>query len=204
MFLSARCIHRRSQNIEIKGWAIKKSSIIAYEGEPSFGFNDLETQCCVFVKEASSAAHIYGTTFVPDEGMTSIGPQWEESIWNDLKPTFDKAVCAGLNLLFWHTFTSSPKRESLPGAGVFRGHASESRCDVVDEAGPFVSYINRTPLLMQRGVPVADVLYCYGDEVPNFVRLKSSDPAKVLPGYDYDVTDEEVLVARAAQNRGTG
>ena len=29
-----------------------------------------------FVKEAASAAHIYGKTFVAAEGMTSVGPQW--------------------------------------------------------------------------------------------------------------------------------
>ena len=34
-----------------------------------------------FVKEGSSAAHTYGKTLVAAEGMTSIGPQWEESIW---------------------------------------------------------------------------------------------------------------------------
>src|SRR6185437_7120759 len=66
-----------------------------------------------FVKEAASAAHTYGKTIVAAEGMTSIGPQWEESLWSDLKPSFDQAVCAGLNRLFWHTFTSSPKEEGL-------------------------------------------------------------------------------------------
>jgi len=43
-----------------------------------------------FVKEAASAAHIYGKTLAAAEGMTSISPQWEESIWNDLKPSFDQ------------------------------------------------------------------------------------------------------------------
>ena len=74
-----------------------------------------------FVKEASSAAHIYGKTRVAAEGMTSIGPQWEEAIWDDLKPTFDQAVCAGLNLLFWHTFTSAPPEFGLPGREYFAG-----------------------------------------------------------------------------------
>ena len=34
--------------------------------------------------------------------------------------------------------------------------------------------------MMQQGMSVADVLYYYGDHVPNFVRLKRDDPAKVL------------------------
>src|SRR5262249_20321945 len=41
-----------------------------------------------------------------------------------------------------------------------------------------------------------DVLYYYGDHAPNFVQLKAADPAKVLPGYDYDVADEHILTRR--------
>jgi hypothetical protein len=50
--------------------------------------------------------------------------------------------------------------------------------------------------MMQQGEPVADVLYYYGDQVPNYVRLKRDDPAGALPGYDYDVTDTEALLHR--------
>jgi hypothetical protein len=46
---------------------------------------------------------------------------------------------------------------------------------------------------MQQGLPVADVLYYYGGQVPNFVQFKWSDPAHVMPGYDYDVVNEEIL-----------
>ena len=48
--------------------------------------------------------------------------------------------------------------------------------------------------MLQQGHAVDDVLYFYGDEVPNFARLKRDDPAHVLPGYDYDVTDEDALL----------
>ena len=50
--------------------------------------------------------------------------------------------------------------------------------------------------MMQQGKFVADALYYYGDHVPNFVRVKTADPAQVMPGYDYDVTGEEVLLTR--------
>jgi hypothetical protein len=55
---------------------------------------------------------------------------------------------------------------------------------------------------MQQGQPVADVLYYYGDQVPNFVRLKSADPANVLPGCVYDATDENVLTHRLSARDG--
>ncbi|MHB1021146.1 MAG: glycosyl hydrolase [Acidobacteriaceae bacterium] len=155
-----------------------------------------------FVKEASSAAHVYGKNIVAAEGMTSIGPQWEEAIWNDLKPTFDHGVTEGLNLLIWHEFTSSPKSAGLPGLEYFAGTHLNPKVTWWNQAGPFIQYINRSDFLMQQGKPVSDVLYYYGDQVPNFARLKSSDPAQVLPGYDYDVIDEDALLHRAAVRDG--
>jgi hypothetical protein len=148
-----------------------------------------------FVKEASSAAHIYGKTLVAAEGMTSIGPQWEESPAS-LKPAFDTAVCEGMNRLVWHTFTSSPREMGLPGQEYFAGTHLNPNVTWWPRAGAFTGYMNRAQFLMQQGQPVSDVLYYYGDHVPNFVRLKSADPAGVLPGYDYDVTDERVLTGR--------
>ena len=149
-----------------------------------------------FIKEASSAAHIYGKTLVLAEGMTSIGPQWEESPGIDLKPAFDQAVCAGLNRLVWHTFTSSPKNTGLPGQEYFAGTHFNPKVTWWRDGKSFIDYIRRVSYMMQQGTPVSDVLYYYGDHAPNFVQLKAADPAHVLPGYDYDVTDEQVLTTR--------
>jgi hypothetical protein len=155
-----------------------------------------------FVKEAASAAHIYGKPVVASEGLTSIGPQWEESIWDNLKPTFDRAVCEGLNLLVWHTFTSSPAEMGKPGQEYFAGTHFNPNITWWPRAGAFLGYINRIQFLQQQGLFVADALYYYGDHVPNFVRLKAADPAGVLPGYDYDVCDLNVLLNRTAVKDG--
>lgn len=146
-----------------------------------------------FIKEASSAAHIYGKTLVAGEGMTSIGPQWEESPGMDLKPAFDQAVCEGLNFLVWHTFTSSPKDTGLPGQEYFAGTHFNPKVTWFQDGKAFIDYIRRVQFMMQQGLPVSDVLYYYGDQVPNFVQTKGTDPAHVLPHYDYDVVDEDVL-----------
>ena len=55
---------------------------------------------------------------------------------------------------------------------------------------------------MQQGRFVADACYYYGDHVPNFAQLKRIDPAHVLPGYDYDVATEEVLLTRMSARGG--
>jgi hypothetical protein len=155
-----------------------------------------------FVKQGSSAAHTYGKTLVAAEGMTSIGPQWEESIWANLKPTFDQALCEGLNRLVWHTFTSSPKEMGLPGQEYFAGTHLNPNVTWWNKAGGFLSYINRSQFLLQQGLPVSDVLVYYGDNIPNFVQWKGADPAKVLPGYDYDVIDEHALSTRTSVKDG--
>jgi hypothetical protein len=147
-----------------------------------------------FVKEAASAANIYGKPLVAEEGMTSIGPQWSESLATDLKPTFDRAITEGMNRLVWHSFTSEPRSFGLPGNEYFAGTHLNPNVTWWNQSDAFFLYLNRTQFLMQQGHAVNDVLYLYGDEAPNFVRLKADDPARVLPGYDYDVTNEDALL----------
>jgi hypothetical protein len=48
--------------------------------------------------------------------------------------------------------------------------------------------------VVQEGKFVADVLYYYGDHVPNVFPFKHSDPAGVMPGFDYDVCDETIFL----------
>ena len=147
-----------------------------------------------FTKEAASAADIYGKPFAAEEGMTSLGPQWSESLATDLKPAFDRAVTEGMTRLVWHEFTSSPVSTGLPGNEYFAGTHVDDKITWWQQSSAFFAYLNRTQFLVQQGYSVDDVLYFYGDEVPNFVRLKLDDPAHVLPGYDYDVTDEDALL----------
>jgi hypothetical protein len=149
-----------------------------------------------FVKEAASAAHIYGRPIIADEGETSMGNHWTESIGMNLKPSFDMALTEGLNRLVWHQFASSPAELGLPGQEYFAGTYLNTKVTWWQEAGAFTTYLNRGQFMMQQGEPVADVLYYYGDQVPNYVRLKRDDPAGALPGYDYDVTDTEALLHR--------
>lgn len=155
-----------------------------------------------FVKQPASAAHTYGKKFVMAEGFTTIGPHWQETIWDNLKPSFDKALCEGMNLLVWHAFSSSPKEMGVPGQDSFAGTHLNPNVTWWSRSESFLSYINRSQVMLQHGLFVADVLYYYGDHVPNFSQLKSSDPAGILPGYDYDVATEEVILDRIDVEEG--
>ena len=155
-----------------------------------------------FVKQPASAAHTYGHLISQDEGFTTIGPHWQERLWNNLKPSFDQALCEGMNLLVWHAFVCSPDSTGVPGQQYFAGTHLNPKVTWWDESKPLFSYINRCQWMLQQGCFVADVLCYRGDHTPNFSQLKKSDPAGILPGYDYDVITEEALLKRTSSKEG--
>lgn len=148
-----------------------------------------------FVKQAASAAHIYGKRLVAAEAFTSLRkPHWGDRLWKDQKPAMDHEFCAGLNLIFVHTFTHSPEATGLPGQEYFAGTHMNPRVTWWNYSDAFIEYMNRIQFVVQQGKFVGDVLYYYGDHVPNIAALKESDPAGALPYYDYDVTNEDILL----------
>ena len=54
---------------------------------------------------------------------------------------------------------------------------------------------------MQQGLYVADVLYYYGDDVPNFVFLKEEYP-ELRFGYDWDKCSKDVILNRLSVENG--
>lgn len=155
-----------------------------------------------FVKQPASAAHTNGRPLVMAEGFTTVGPHWQERIWNNLKPSFDKACTEGLNLLVWHAWVCSPESAGIPGQQYFAGTHLNPKVTWWSRGKPFFDYINRCQAMLQRGLPVSDVLYYYGDHVPNYTQHRDEDPAGAGKGYDYDVISEDVLLARVAVKDG--
>ncbi len=148
-----------------------------------------------FVKQASSAAHIYGKQFVGAESFTTLRkPHWADELWYDMKPHMDYEFCEGLNMIFFHTFTCSPEEMGIPGQEYFAGTHINPQVTWWDQSDAFMDYINRIQSVVQQGKFKADVLYYYGDHVPNIAVSKEFNRAGALPGYDYDVTNEEVLL----------
>jgi len=153
-----------------------------------------------FLKQASSAAHIYGKRIVGAESFTTIGPHWNDELWHNQKSAFDHEICSGLNRVYFHTFTSSPSSMGLPGQEYFAGTHVNPRVTWWDESGPFIDYLRRTQFVVQNGQFVGDVLYYYGDHIPNIFPYKNSDPSGAMPGFDYDVTDENILLSLKVEN----
>jgi hypothetical protein len=155
-----------------------------------------------FVKQPASAAHVNGRKLVAAEGFTTIGPHWQETLWDNLKPAFDHACTEGLNLLVWHAFVCSPKEMGVPGQQYFAGTHLNPNVTWWSKSAPFFDYINRCQWMLQQGRFVADACYYYGDHVPNFAQLRSKDPAKVGKGRDYDIITEDAILNRLSCRDG--
>jgi hypothetical protein len=148
-----------------------------------------------FVKQTTSAANTYGRRVSLAEAFTNIGRHWQHDP-RSLKPTFDRAACEGHNLTMWHTFAASPKERGMPGSAYFAGEHFNPNITWWTQGKAFIEYMNRCHFMLQQGVAANDVLHFYGENIPAFVRLKRDDPAKCLPGYDYDVIDMRALLER--------
>jgi hypothetical protein len=148
------------------------------------------------VRQSASVSHTNGKRFVAAEGPTSIGPQWERSP-KDLKGNIDRIFCSGVNRIVWHTFTSSPKEFGLPGNEYFAGTHMNPNVTWWKQAKDFISYLSRCSYMLQQGLFVADVLYYYGDDVPNFVFLKEDLP-ELNFGYDWDKCSKEIILNRVS------
>jgi len=167
------------------------------------------------VKEAASAAHIYGLQLVDSESFTG----WRS--WQDgpleYKRLADTAFCDGLNRITFHTFAHTPPSGGVPGNMYHAGEHFNVNATWWNQSGPMLAYFSRCCYLLQQGQPVGDVCYYYGDAAPNLVatrrigpdskrldgdtcaHCKRPNPAPVTAlgnGYDYDVMDSEIIQNR--------
>jgi len=135
------------------------------------------------IKEAASAAHLYGRRFIDAESFTG----WRHWLDGPLhyKQLFDVALCAGLNRLTFHTFTHNPPEAGLPGYAYHAGEHFNANNTWWKQSGPMLLYMARCSSMMQQGDFVTDVCFYYGDQAPNLVPSRRIDP-NITPIYTLD------------------
>jgi hypothetical protein len=151
------------------------------------------------IKEPASAGHIYGKRRIHLEAFTS-SRHWAEGP-QDLKESADRVFCEGGNHFVWHTWTHQSPAAGAPGWVYGAGTHLNRNVTWWPQAPAFLSYLSRGSFLLQRGKFVADVLYYYGDAGANFVGPRRNPPS-LGPGYDYDVTNAEVILTRLTVRDG--
>jgi hypothetical protein len=143
------------------------------------------------VKEVSAASHIYGKGIVEEESFSSF-QHWQEGP-GDIKPFGDRAFCEGMNRVVLHGFSHNPAGTGNPGYVYHAGTHFNTKQTWWPMVKPFFEYLARNSFIFQETRFVADVVWYYGEKVPNSTTPKNSH-FKVGPGYDYEVINADVLV----------
>jgi hypothetical protein len=157
---------------------------------------------CDTVKQAASAAHIYGKRLCQAEAFTSMGPNWEEDPFM-LKDVGDLAFCAGLTRYVLCFYVHQARLDIKPG---YQWEAAGTHFDRNitwwEKSHAWLRYLARCQFLLQQGLFVADLCYFYGEDVPNFVPAKSRMRPPLPAGYDCDTANTDVLLQRMQARDG--
>ena len=145
----------------------------------------------MLVKEISAASHIYQRKITELEAFTSF-QNWQEGP-GDMKPNGDRAFCEGMSRPVIHGFSHNPAGVGYPGIYYVAGTHFNDKTTWWPKVKPFNDYLARVSYVLQQTDFVADVLYYYGDQVPNFVTPKNTRFA-VGSGYDYEIINSEILI----------
>jgi hypothetical protein len=156
------------------------------------------------VREAASAAHIYGKPLVATESFTSFVPGWNDTP-SSLKWLGDHFMAMGVNLFVIHTSVHQPFVDRAPGftLGPFGQHYSRHNT-WAEQSKAWISYLTRASYLLQQGLFVGDIAYYYGEGAPATVyKGPQTTPAPAPPeGHAYDYLDTEVLLTRMSVKEG--
>jgi len=150
-----------------------------------------------------SAAHVYDRPWASIEAFTHMHRHWSVDP-AFLKPLGDQAFADGINLIVWHTYTTSPRKYGVPGLEYFAGSHINRNVTWHNEFPAMVKYLARCQYLLQRGKPVTDVAVLVGNRpytgwgtkqngrYRNFVCEEI--PVNIPKGFAYDAVNDDALV----------
>jgi hypothetical protein len=150
------------------------------------------------VRQASTAAHIYGKPLCQAEAYTSFNDDWTEDPFF-LKPYGDRAFCAGLTRNVLCFYVHQPDLNAKPGfQWAHVGTHFDRNITWWEKSHAWLTYLARCQFMLRQGMFAADILYFCGEAIPNFVLIDR----KPLPGYDFDTINAQVLLTRATAKNG--
>ncbi|HLU90125.1 MAG TPA: glycosyl hydrolase, partial [Cyclobacteriaceae bacterium] len=144
------------------------------------------------VKEVSSASNIYGAGMVEMEAFTSF-QHWQEGPF-EMKPIGDRAFAEGMNKVVVHGSTHNPKGTGVPGIVYHAGTHYNDKRVWWPKIKPFNDYLARVSYILQEANFTADVLFYYGDTIPNYAGHKHGR-FSAGAGYDYENINTEILLS---------
>lgn len=162
------------------------------------------------IRPTASAAHIYGKRRVDAESFTSFSLTWDEH-WQMLREVASFNMAQGVTHNVFHTYTHNPQIGFLPpgtsfgngiGSPFLRG---QTWWKYMHE---FTDCLARMSYMLERGLPVKDVLWYLGDEVGHKPSQytgsgsRQSGDIRFPEGFDYDYCNPDVLINRLSVKDG--
>ncbi len=153
------------------------------------------------VKDASSTVNVYGKSFGLFESFTTGQFQnfWPSPL--DLKKLGDYAMSEGVSRMFIHGMWLDPiVGNTPPGTSWSAGIHVGPSITWMPDGRAFFDYLSRCQYLLQAGAADKDVLYFYGDGMPNIAPKRDELPFNLPVGRDYDATDSRAIRVISVKN----
>lgn len=152
---------------------------------------------CYDIKEASSAAHVYGKQIASAEAFTDVTYSQTLAYFKNLA---DYAYAYQLNEFAVCASAYQPWLDRKPGnTATFRQYCLNRNNTMWPLSRGFWDYQSRCAYLMRQGEPVVDLCIYLGSEVSN--KILSHRLPAIPEGYDWDVcTDDALLRLLSAQD----
>lgn len=109
------------------------------------------------LKYASSGAHLTGKTYTSSETFTWLTEHFRTSL-SQCKPDLDLLFLSGVNHIFFHGTTYSPKDAKWPGWKFYASVDMSPTNSIWRDADAFFEYITRCQSFLQEGKPDNDFL----------------------------------------------
>lgn len=146
------------------------------------------------IRPTASAARLYGKTRVSAESFTSFELTWDEH-FSRLKEIANFNYIHGVTHSVFHTYTHNPCADTMvPGTSFGSGIGTPFlRGQTWWKHMPlFTTYLARLSYMLERGLPVSDVLWYLGDGNMH----KPDQNFEFVPGFKYDYCNQDVLLNR--------
>jgi hypothetical protein len=111
----------------------------------------------IMLKFASSAAHLTGNQLVSTETFTWLGEHFKSS-FSQAKPELEQAFLAGINHMFYHGITYSPREVDFPGWLFYASLNLNTHNSLWPHLNGFNAYVQRVQSVLQSGQPDNELL----------------------------------------------
>ncbi|HEX4241578.1 MAG TPA: glycosyl hydrolase [Steroidobacteraceae bacterium] len=150
------------------------------------------------IKQAASAAHVYGKPIFQAEAFTSFNSDWTADPYY-LKSFGDRAFCLGMTRNVLNFYVSQSSLTDKPGyEWEHIGPHFDRNVTWWSKSHAWFAYMARCQQLLRQGFFCADLLYFTGEAIPNFALLDR----KPVAGHDFDVINAQALLARTRAEDG--